>query len=164
MGKINSKGYTLIEVMTVAGVMALFSLTIISIFLATIRGGTKAQTVQQVHQNGDFALKAMARMIRSANEVSNCGTEIDIINQDGGLTEFDLVEDDGVNRIASNASQFLTGGNIEASDLAFTCYDGDLGNQVVTIRFNLEAGAEEGSQVQEKFNQDFASSVSTRQY
>jgi len=34
----------------------------------------------------------------------------------------------------------------------------------VTIRFNLEAGAEEGSQVQEKFNQDFASSVSTRQY
>ncbi len=175
MGKINTTnvpirigtrtkgGYTLIEVITVSGIMALFALTLISIFLATIRGGSKAQLIQQVHQNGDFALKTMARMVRVADEISGCGTSITLINPDGGQTVFSLVEDTGVFRVASNSSQYLTGISTETSDLSFTCYPGDLGGQVVTIEFTLTAGAAAGSQVQEKLTQDFATSVSTRQ-
>jgi len=171
MGKIkrtnsftDRQGYTLIEVMTVSGIMALLALTLISIFLATIRGGTKAQVVQQVHQNGDFALRTMARMVRVSDEVSSCGTSATLLNVDGETTLFSLEEDEGIDRIASNSSQFLTGLAAEASDLDFTCYDGDIGNQIVTIRFTLTAGGEDGSQVQEKLTQDFATSVSTRQY
>lgn len=165
MGKINLKaGYTLIEVMTVAGIMALFSLTIIGMFLATLRGGTKSQVIQQVHQNGDFALKTMARMVRASTEVLSCGSDISIINPDGGSTEFSLVEDSGVERIASNSSRFLTGIDFEVSGLSFSCYNGDLGNQVVTIEFTIMAGGASGSQAQEKLTQEFATSISTRQY
>lgn len=158
------KGYTLIEVITVSGIMALFSLTLIGIFLATIRGGNKAQLVQRVHQSGDFALKSMARLIRASDEISSCGASITVEQADGSSTVFSIEDDAGVDRVASNSAQFLTSNSHQASDLDFTCYDGDVGNQVVTIRFTLTAGGGEGSQVQENLTQDFATSVSTRRY
>lgn len=164
MGKIKNKGYTLIELVTVTGIMALFTLTLVGIFLATIRGGTKAQVVQAVHQNGDFALKSMARLIRASDRVSSCGTDITVTQFDGSSTLFSIEDDGGVDRIASDSSQFLTSTSHQASGLSFTCYDGDIGNQVVTIRFTLEAGSEAGAQVQEKLSQDFATSVATRVY
>jgi type II secretory pathway pseudopilin PulG len=163
MGKIKNQGYTLIELITVSGIMVLFSLTLISVFLATVRSGTKTQAIQQVHQNGDFALKTMARMIRVADEVENCGASITLLNPDNGQTIFSLVEDSEVLRVASNSAEYLTGISIQASDLSFTCYVGSLGEQVVTIEFVLSTGQEEGSQAQETLSQEFATSISTRQ-
>ena len=159
-----SRGYTLIEVITVTGIMALISLTLVGIFLATIRGGTKAQVVQQVHQNGDFALRSMSRLIRASDRVSSCGNTIAVEQVDGSDTVFSIVEDGDADRIASNSSQFLTSTTHQVSDLLFTCYDGDLGNQVVTVEFTITAGGEVGAQSQEKFTQEFATSVSTRVY
>jgi len=167
MGKIKKNtGFTLMEVLVVSGIMALFALTVISVFLSTIRGGTKAQLLQSVHQDGDFALERMAAMIRNGSE-ADCLGDFTITNPDGRTTTFTRVEDDSIYRIASNSSQFLTGKVAEiaeAADLSFTCYDGYLGNQVVTIRFTLTAGQEAGAQVQEKLTQGFATSVATRQY
>jgi type II secretory pathway pseudopilin PulG len=164
MGKIRkSDGFTLMEILVVSGIMALFALTVISVFLSTIRGGMKAQLLQAVHQDGDFALKRMAAMIRNGSE-ADCLGDFTITNPDGGTTAFTRVEDDSIYRIASNSSQFLTGKTAEVTDLSFTCYDGYLGNQVVTMRFTLTAGQEAGAQVQEKLTQGFATSVATRQY
>lgn len=163
IGEHGKQGYTLIELITVTGIMALFSLTLISIFLATLRSGTKTQALQQVHQNGDFALKTMSRMIRVADEVSSCGTSVTLLNADGGQTIFSLVEDSGVSRVASNSSQYLTGISTQGSELSFTCYPGELGGLVVTIEFVLASGDEGGSQAQEKISQEFATSISTRQ-
>jgi|APSaa5957512622_1039677.scaffolds.fasta_scaffold08112_8 type II secretory pathway pseudopilin PulG len=159
-----NQGYTLIELVTVTGIMALFTLTLIGIFLATIRGGTKSQVVQQVHQNGDFALRSMSRLIRASDRVSGCGSSVSVDQVDGSNTVFSIVEVGDANRIASNSSQFLTSTTHQVSNLLFTCYDGDLGNQVVTIEFTITAGGETGAQTQEKFTQDFATSVSTRVY
>ena len=77
---------------------------------------------------------------------------------------FSIVEVGDANRIASNSSQFLTSTTHQVSNLLFTCYDGDLGSQVVPIEFTITAGGETGAQTQEKFTQDFATSVSTRVY
>jgi prepilin-type N-terminal cleavage/methylation domain-containing protein len=163
MGKMKNKGFTLMEVLVVSGIMTLFALTVISVFLSTVRGGSKAQLVQVVHQDGDFALKRMAAMIRNGLE-ADCIGDFTITNSDGGMSSFTLVEDDSINRIASNSSEFLTGKVAKTSDLSFTCYDGYLGNQVVTIKFTLTAGGEAGAQLQEKLVQEFATSVATRHY
>ncbi|AKM79167.1 MAG: hypothetical protein UX85_C0003G0036 [Candidatus Beckwithbacteria bacterium GW2011_GWB1_47_15] len=159
-----SKGFTLIEVLTVSGIMALFSLTIISVFLASVRGGTKARVVQRVRQNGDFAQETMARMVRAAETVTCGAGSLTLENPDGGESVFSQVSDGGVNRVASNSSQFLTASTMEASGLTFACYQGELGNQVVTINFTLAIGTEAGAQVQEKASQTFTTSVATRQY
>ena len=163
MGKMKNKGFTLIEMLVVSGIMALFALTVVSVFLSTVRGGSKAQLLQVVHRDGDFALARMAAMIRNGSE-ADCSGAFTIINPDGGISSFTLVEDDSINRIASNSSEFLTGKVAKTSGLSFSCYEGDLGNQVVTIRFTLTAGGEVGAQLQEKVVQNFSTSVATRQY
>ena len=162
------KGFTMIEVVTVSGIMALFALTTISLLLSTIRGGTKSQLVQHFRQDGEFALNTMVRMVRNSIE-ANCYADFTITNPDGltttfSLIEYDLGDGDSINRIASNSSDFLTGVRADVSDLNFSCYQTDLGNQVVTIAFTLSAGQESGAQSQEKLTQTFATSTSTRQY
>ena len=157
---LGEQGFTLIELLVVVGIMALFSLTLVSVFLATIRGGNKSQLLQSLHQEGDYALKIMSRMIRAA-ELVDCGVDFTITNDDGGTTIFSQVTDESTEKIASNAAKFLTGTVSSVSDLAFTCYSSNLGNQVVTISFTLTAG-NASSQIQEKFTQDFSTSVATR--
>lgn len=140
--------------------MALFSITLISVFLATIRGGTKSQLVQNIHQEGDFALKKMADTIRSAVSVDCGGNEISVNTISGSTVVFSL----SGTRVASDSSKFLTGTLAEAKNLSFTCYDGVLGNQVVTLALDLETANQAAAQAQEKVSENFATSVSTRQY
>lgn len=169
MGKIKSlfayrQGFTLIEIVVVAGIMALFSLTLIGVFLATVRSGGKSQLIQAVHQEGDFALKRMSSVIRGSQAVSCNGSQISVTGPAGAEIVFSLVSDAGLTRVASDSGNFLTGVVAEAANMSFNCYQGALGNQVVTISFELNAGPADGGQVQERFTQEFATSVSTRQY
>ena len=157
MGKI--KGFTLIEIVVVAGIMALFSLTLISVFLATVRSGSKAQLLQAGHQEGDFALQQMAQIIRGAKAVSNCGASITVTSASGA----EIIFSESDNRVASDSS-YLTGTLAEVTNLNFGCYPGHLGNQVVTLTLELNARPLGDGQVQEQFVQEFATSVSTRQY
>lgn len=155
MPRAKSRGFTLIEIVVVAGIMALFSLTLVSVFLATVKGGSKSQLTQAVHQEGDFALKTMASSIRSSQLVNCNGAEITLTTALGSPIVYSLVDDGGVTRVASDSSRFLTGNLAQAAALNFTCYPGILGNQVVTLTLTLDAT---------EFTQDFATSVSTRQY
>ena len=170
MGKIikNNRGFTLIEIVVAAGIMALFSLTLISVFLATVRSGSKAQLLQAGHQEGDFALRQMARVIRGAKEVSCDSGSITVTGTSGQEIVFSVVPDDnGFPRVASDSNldiNFLTGTMAEVTNLNFNCYPGQKGNQVVTITLKLNAQPDGGGQVQEQFVQEFATSVSTRQY
>jgi len=170
MGKIikNNRGFTLIEIVVAAGIMALFSLTLISVFLATVRSGSKAQLLQAGHQEGDFALRQMARVIRGAKEVSCDSGSITVTGTSGQEIVFSVVPDDnGFPRVASDSDSdinFLTGTMAQVTNLNFNCYPGQKGNQVVTITLKLNAQPDGGGQVQEQFVQEFATSVSTRQY
>lgn len=156
----NVEGFTLIEIMVVVAIFTLFSVSLIGILLATIRGGNKAQLTQSLHQEGDAALMTMARVIRQGESVTCASGQATVESSDGGSTIFELVLDESVNKIASNSSQFLTSSKATVSNLSFTCYVNDSGKTTVTLKFTLAAAS--GVQVQEKFTQDFATSVSLR--
>ncbi|MEK7513539.1 MAG: type II secretion system protein [Patescibacteria group bacterium] len=154
------KGFTLIELMVVVVIFALFSVTLMGLLLATLRGSNKAQLTQVLHQEGDYALMNMARTIRQGKSAA-CGSgQITVENNDGGTIIFSRVLNESVYKIASNSSQFLTGTRGTVSNLAFTCYVNETGQTTVTLGFTLAAMS--GVQVQEKFTQDFATSVSLR--
>lgn len=159
-----NQAFTLIEVVVVAGIMALFSITLISVFLATVRGGSKSQLTQVVHQEGDFVLKTMVGVIRGAQSVSCDGSSADVTTLTGSVINFGLVDDDGISRVASDSSTFLSGNRSSVTQLNFECVSGLLNNQVVTINLELTADNAGGGQVQEKSVQTFATSVSTRQH
>ncbi len=159
----NNKGFTLIEIVVVSGIMALFSITLISVFLATVRGGNKSQLIQTVHQEGDFVIKTISNEIRSAESVVCNGSSAEVTTLTGSIITYSLVDDNGVSRVASDSSTFLTGKKPSATQLAFTCNSGLLNSQVVTINLELSVEPVSGGQVQEKTTQTFATSVSTRQ-
>lgn len=161
MGKINKNpGFTLIEVITVSGIMALFSITLISVFMASFRGGTKSQLIQRIRQDGDYALTSMSREIKKAVKIDNCGVDLQLTLVDGSAIRY--WQSAPPARIASDSS-YLTGTAGKVENLSFSCYVGQIGNQIVTISFTLTGGAAV-SQAQEKISQEFATSVSTREH
>ncbi len=136
-----------------SGIMALFSITLISVFMASFRGGTKSQLIQRIRQDGDYVLSTMSREIKRTVEVESCGTELQLKLVDGSPIRY---------RVASDSS-FLTGTVGKAEDLIFSCEMGQTGHQIVTISFSLTSGGPE-SQAQEKISQGFATSISTREH
>lgn len=156
----NMKGFTLIELMVVVVIFALFSVSLIGILLATIRGGNKAQLTQSLHQEGDYALTTMAREIRQGQNIICDEGQITVEKNDGSVVVFSQIEDELVNKIASGSSQFLTSNKGTVTDLLFTCYVNNSGKTIVTLGFTFSAVA--GDQVQDKFSQYFATSVSLR--
>ncbi len=168
MGKITkiNPGFTLIEVITVSGIMALFSITLISILMASFRGGTKSQLLQRIRQDGDYVLTSMSREIKKATKIA-CGAGkltltmpyIDITTH----LPAEILYKEELFRVASD-SAFLTGTAGKVENLSFSCYVVRPGKEIVTISFTLSAGEEAGSQAQEKLSQDFATSVSTREH
>lgn len=154
------KGFTLIELLVVVVIFALFSITLMGLLLATLRGSNKAQLTQVLHQEGDYALMNMARTIRQGKSAACAPGQITVEDNDGGTVIFSPVEDESVTKIASNSTQFLTGSRGTVSGLTFMCYVNEAGQTTVTLGFTLAAMA--GTQVQEKFSENFATSVSLR--
>lgn len=64
-------GFTLVEIIIVLAIMAVLGIILTQIFFSTIRGGSKAQVLSVVKQNGQAALEAMDKTIRNADKVVN---------------------------------------------------------------------------------------------
>jgi len=64
-------GFTLVEIIVVLAIMAILGLVLTQIFYSTLRGGSKAQVLSVVKQNGQSAVEAMDKTIRSADKVVN---------------------------------------------------------------------------------------------
>lgn len=60
------KGYTLVELLTVIVVLIIAGTLIISIFVSSLRGTNKTNSITAVSENGRYALEQMSRSIRNA--------------------------------------------------------------------------------------------------
>ena len=162
MAKIK-RGFTLIEILTVSVIMVLFSISLVAIFLSTFRGGTKAQVLQQIHQDGDFALKAITREVRRAKTIDCTAANILTLTTTYDVTPIVYQLDIDSNRLASvsgSITSYLTGTLGEVSPLSFECITVPSGGQIVTISFTI---TKTGTQNQEILTQTFSTSVATRQ-
>ncbi len=64
--KIN-KGFTLIEVLVVLGIMVFVSAIVSGIYFASLRTATKVNTLTVVRQNGDYAIAQIIKTVRFAS-------------------------------------------------------------------------------------------------
>ncbi|OIP57349.1 MAG: hypothetical protein AUK12_04025 [Candidatus Levybacteria bacterium CG2_30_37_29] len=93
------KGYTLIELVTVMGILVVISNIIIGIVYTTLRGSNKTRITTTVAQNGNYALSVISNTITTSEsvikindtDISDCttspsGQTIDLIRYDGGVT------------------------------------------------------------------------------
>ena len=66
---IKKSGFTLVELLVVMGVMALFGTLIVTIFSRTLKGSNKSQIIGVIKQNGQAILETMDKTIRDSDKV-----------------------------------------------------------------------------------------------
>jgi len=147
-----TRGFTLIEVLVIIFLLGIVLSLGGNLFFSILRGGSKAEAVKEIKQNGDYAISVMERMIRNAREASCSDGSVTITSFDGQQTIFSCKE----NRIASN-SAYLTSGDVKADSCEFTC--SGTTPEVVTVSFILSP-----SQTGATSSQKFQTKVSLRTY
>ncbi len=135
-------GFSLIELIVVIGLLSLLTLAISSIMLTSVMTSNRIRTTTKVKQSGNYAIGQLQGMIRNAKIVTGCdgaNNSITIVNPDGGTTILLAeIDDDGVNRIASNSGTYLTPSSISTSSWSLTCEPSDTEPTLVKLSFDLQ--------------------------
>jgi len=143
---VTKKGFTLIEILVVIGVLAIIVVVGSTSFFNLLKGSTKTRTASLVKQNGDYTLAIMERMIRNGEIIENSDGQtcdlgmpkIKISNPDGKETEFSCIDN---NPISSNSAKLISD-QITVNNCLFDCQEGGYFDpDVVTIDFTLSIGS-----------------------
>jgi prepilin-type N-terminal cleavage/methylation domain-containing protein len=136
-----SKGFSLIELIVVIGLLSMLMLAISSTMLMSIISSNRIRTTTKVKQAGGYAIGQIQSMVRSAKSIVVCDTSTPsatFIGQDGGSTEV-LIENDGTNvRIASNSGVYLTPANMGVTSFAITCEPTEAEPTLIKFAFDLQ--------------------------
>ena len=160
---VKKRGFTLIEILVVIGILAIIMVVGSTSFFNLLRGSTKTKTATLVKENGDYALGVIARMIRNAREISDCNpsmSSIEILNPDGRLTEFSCDKD----TISSNSAAIISRQvKVKSDSCSFNCQEGGpLQPDVVTIGFTLTQADGATGRPEEQVSIDFKTTISLR--
>lgn len=135
------RGFSLIELIVVIGLLSLLMLAISSTMLMSIVSSNRVRTTTKVKQAGNYALGQIQAMVRGSKWISSCdsaNSSLIIVNQDGDTTEL-LAQDDGSNiRIASNSGVYITPENMSVSSYSLTCLPDDTNPTLFKFMFDLQ--------------------------
>jgi prepilin-type N-terminal cleavage/methylation domain-containing protein len=180
----NSKGFTLIEFLTVVVVIASIGLIIVGILTSALRGTNKTNIVNLVRQSGNQAVVQMARMIEYAqgfDGVSMDGNSytvncvqgvlaptptppptqykyLKITAFDGGKIIYSCIS----NYIASNSASLIDTNSVKMvpNKCWFTCTQERVtSNPIIGIKFQLMQSAPTGGFVESKASIPFETSI-----
>lgn len=137
-----------------------------NLFFSILKGGSKAEIIKEVKQNGNYVTSVMERVIRNAQDAScddpaNTEEWVEIISPNDQITTFECFDIGAENgRIASNSAR-LTSENVKVDACSITC-EGTL-PEVVTVAFTLSQKGTP-SRVEERTTANFQTKVSLRTY
>lgn len=135
------KGFSLIELIIVVGLLSLLMLAISSTMLMSVMSSTRIRTATKVKQAGNYALDQMQTIIRNAKSVTSCNTTtgtIVVVGVDGGTTSLNPIVVGTETRIASNSGIYLTPDNLLVSNFKLTCLPSDTEPKLLKISFDLK--------------------------
>lgn len=186
------KGYTLIELVVVIGILVVISSLVTGILYTTLRSTTKTTVTTNVSQNGSYALSTITNIITSSSEVlnvytgepgdfSDCtdsprGSSIELQRLDGGVTTLVCTGDTdptGTGYIDSIASHSADGASFDllntqevktTNNCSFTCKQSTVyDTPVIEISFSL-IDKSISSFKEDEASADFDTSVVLRNY
>ncbi len=134
---IAKRGFSLIELTVVIGLLALLMLAISSTMLMSIISSNRIKTVTKVKQAGNYAIGQIQIMLRNAKSIKTCdstGATITIIGTGGGETQ---IFADSNSRIASGSGTYLTPENTTTSLFSLSCAPSDAEPAIVKVSFDL---------------------------
>ena len=162
------RGYTLIEMLVVIGVLGSIGTIITGIIFVSLRGAQKSDTLEVIRQNGDAALSQMVKNIRYAKSLdipSSCipSTTVSSVTftaLDSGQTTLSC----SANTISSNSASLLDTNAVATSTCSFTCFQPTLNDPpTITIQFTL-TNKVPSNFIERSGSTSFQSSVSMRNF
>lgn len=127
-----NKGFTLIEILIVVGIMVTLGFIFTDIFLQTLRGGNKVNTVNRVKQNGQVVLDQLTNEIRQADKIVCTGnfsiisTDTIVIYKNGQYSRFRLQSP------TEDANGYIERSNFFLNDIANSKTDSELCSDIMT--------------------------------
>lgn len=135
------RGFSLIELIVVIGLLSLLMLAISSTMLMSIVSSNRVRTITKVKQAGGYAIGQIQSMVRSAKSITTCDSAtpgIILVGQDGGTTEIIAESDGTTTRIASNSGVYITPVNMETTTFAITCEPSEEEPTLIKFSFDLQ--------------------------
>lgn len=157
------KGYTLIELTIVVGLVAILAIGISSVVLMNTVTANRTRNLAHLRESGDYALGQLKQLVRNAKNIESCNSTtntLTLIGQDGGSTEIALELESEIGRIASGSANYLTPSDITISALNLTCLPDDLEPTLVKVSFTASLATETQSKESPVLN--FETSISLR--
>jgi prepilin-type N-terminal cleavage/methylation domain-containing protein len=135
------RGFSLIELIVVIGLLSLLMLAISSTMLMSIVSSSRIRTTTKVKQAGGYAIGQIQAMVRGAKTITICDSgnaTIEVVNLDGGATEL-LAESDGTDfRIASNSGIYITPEKMTVTGFTVTCLPDETEPSLIKFAFDLQ--------------------------
>lgn len=163
------RGYTMVELLTVLGILSVIGSMVISIVFITLSGAKKSEKVEILRQNGDTTLSQIIRSIRYAKSLDVPASCVPSTNV-SSITITSLADNQqttfacGGNTISSNSASFLNTNIVKTTACSFTCSQATIADPpVITVQFTLSP-VSSGSFSETQASIPFQSSVTLRNY
>jgi type II secretory pathway pseudopilin PulG len=122
-------GYSIIEILIVIGIFAVFSIVVTQSVILSLRGTKKSGSVVNVKEDLEYAASTIERVLQNTKEITNpnpcTGTQdhIDFISRDSVQTSFNYTSgsDSRITQTYSGNTYRLTSGKVDITVCAFTC-------------------------------------------
>jgi len=141
MRSASNSGFTLIELLVIATIGVLITIGAINLFFSTILAGGKSTALNEVKQNGDYAITQIERVIRNAKSINpaTCpGNSLELEATDGSS----VVISNNSKQITIKNEAVTSGNNfLVTADISFVChYSSGTGPPLVEFSFTLQKG------------------------
>ena len=162
-----TKGFTLIEILTVVSILAVIGSICVGIVTITLRTAKKADLIEVARQNGDTVLTQMVRNIRYAailNNPATCvpTTTVSTITITSLTTHLATTYTCVGNTINTNGVSMFNTTTLNVSTCSFVCQQPTANDPpTITIQYTLTP-ASAGLFAESKFTVPFQSSVTMR--
>ncbi len=168
------RGYTLVELLAVITIIVVVGVIVAGILVSSLRGGSKSNVLDNVRQNGNYAITQMSKMILYAQNFNGVSADntfyttdctqvipsspspaptpspkvysyIKITSFDGGQTIFSC----NGSTIASNGASLVDTATVSLVSCTFSCIQDNFG-QAPTIGISFTLSQNTGSAFAEK--------------
>jgi len=136
--KKSEKGYTLMELLVTAAILAVVGGIAIEAFVSILRLGLRTKALRTLRQNASVIMDKVERSVRGASDVADCGigSTTLFLRDNSGVTRLFECRDGGVVlTVGEGTGESLNGSDVTVGECSFSCQQGE--GMVVEFDFTL---------------------------
>jgi prepilin-type N-terminal cleavage/methylation domain-containing protein len=133
------KGFTLVELMVVVGVLSIMMLVISQPLASVIKYQRESQTSDNMRDNLQFVINKMEKELKTSSDVSENGSTLEFLDQNGSRVELSRTPNvkyslNETNEIMRNGQKLTDASIFKVTGLNFNINDNELVTIIITAQ------------------------------